>query len=239
MSEIKIHPLNLGTLTRPKVLFHYNFSELFNMIEVPVIAWYIEGADKKVLVDTGGVDPEQMTHLAPYAREADQTIDQALKKIGVECSDIELVINTHLHWDHIGGNSYFPNAEFVVQKLEYEMSQNPPPVYAGAFLNDVIENTRFTFVEGEQEIIRDISVIPVPGHTEGIQGVLVKAASTDYFICGDAMGLYENLETEPMASSGVFVNLRDSYASIDKIKALNAVALPGHDIKVFDKAVYD
>lgn len=238
MSEIRIHPLHLGTITRPKVLFYYDFKELFNLIEVPIIAWYIENAGKKILVDTGGVDPERGPQFAPYTRTEEQTIDRALHKIGVGRGEIDIVINTHLHWDHCGANGELPNAEFIVQKTELESVLNPPPVYAGVYLMDVIDSTRFTQVEGEVEIARGVSVVPLPGHTEGMQGVLVDSGASRHLICGDAVGLYQNLEADPPVPSGVFLSLRDSYASLEKIKGSNAIALPGHEVGVFDKPFY-
>jgi hypothetical protein len=51
--------------------------------------------------------------------------------------------------------------------------------------------------------------------------------------------LYQNLEADPPVPSGVYVNLRDSYASLEKIKGLNAIALPGHEVGVFDRSSYD
>lgn len=56
MSSIKIHPLRLGTITRQKNLFAY-WLEPGTIIDAPLIAWYIEGSDKKILVDTGGETP--------------------------------------------------------------------------------------------------------------------------------------------------------------------------------------
>jgi len=238
MSAIRIHPLNLGTITRPKVLFYYDFKELFHLIEVPIIAWYIENAEKRILVDTGGVDPEQGPEFAPYSRTEDQTIDRALERIGVGCAEIDVVINTHLHWDHCGANGLFPKAEFIVQKAELESALNPPRVYSGTYLRGVIEATRFTQVEGEVEITPGVSVVPLPGHTEGLQGILVDSGGKRHFICGDAVGLYQNLEANPPVPSGVYVNLRDSYTSLEKIKGSNAIALPGHEVGVFDRSYY-
>lgn len=238
MSEIRIHPLNLGTITRPKVLFYYDFKELFNLIEVPIIAWYVEHPDRRILVDNGGTDPEEHPQFAPYSRTEDQTIERALEKIGVGCEEIEVVINTHLHWDHCGANGRFPDAEFIVQRRELESALSPPTVYAEAYLRDVIDATRFTQVDGEVEIARGVSVVPLPGHTEGMQGVLVDSGAARHLICGDAVGLRENLEADPPVSTGIFINLRDSYASLEKIKKSNATALPGHEVGVFDQPFY-
>lgn len=64
MTSLRIHPLHLGTITRPKIIFCFGLGELDKVVEAPLIAWYIEGADKKILVDTGGADPSAV----PFGR---------------------------------------------------------------------------------------------------------------------------------------------------------------------------
>ncbi len=238
MASIKIHPLNLGTITRPKVQFYFEFSELFNMLEAPVIAWYIEGADKKILVDTGGEDADEVTNRTLYAQTADQKIEAALGKLGVECEEIDVVINTHLHWDHCGGNNRFPRAEFFVQEEELRIARDPLPLHAGGYSSKAIEETRFTTLKGDAEIVEGVSVLLTPGHSTGMQGVLVEAETQKCFIAGDTVALFECLEKDPPVPGAVYVDLRDCYASLKRIRELGALALPGHDPKVFEREVY-
>lgn len=238
MTPIRIHPLDLGKITRPKIQFYFEFAELFNTLEVPLIAWYIEGASKRILVDTGGVDPELAAHWQPYTRRAEQTIQNALGKIGVRCEDIDIVINTHLHWDHCGGNIYFPQAQFIVQEEELHSARNPLPLHAGGYLADVANASYFKPVVGDHEIVAGVKVIHTPGHTTGLQGVLVEADSTKYFISGDTVGLFACMEKEPPVVGGIYVDLRDFYTSLKNIRDLGAFVLPGHDFKVFDREVY-
>lgn len=238
MPSIEIHPLNLGTITRPKIQFCFEFSELFNMVEAPVIAWYIEGAGKKILVDAGGEDADEANDRTLYTQTAEQKIEVALGKLGVTCEEIDIVINTHLHWDHCGGNNRFPRAEFIVQEEELRIAQDPLPLHAGGYSSGAITETRFTTVKGDTEIVSGVSALLTPGHSTGMQGVLVEAEASKYFICGDTVGLFECLEKDPPTVGAIYVDLRDYYASLERIVGLGAVALPGHDPKVFDRKVY-
>lgn len=238
MGQIKIHPLNLGTITRPKVQFYFEFSELFNMVEAPLIAWYIEGSNKKILVDSGGEDSEEVTHRTLYTQTADQKIEAALGKLGVKCEQIDLVINTHLHWDHCGGNGRFPRAEFIVQEEELRIARDPLPLHAAGYSSEVVNETCFTTVKGDTGIADGVSVVFTPGHTTGMQGVLVQEETTRYFICGDTVALFECLEKDPPVVGAIYVDLREYYASLKRILGLGAVNLPGHDSKVFDRGVY-
>ncbi|MBI4596581.1 MAG: N-acyl homoserine lactonase family protein [Candidatus Tectomicrobia bacterium] len=238
MPALKIHPLHLGTLIRPRIIFFYDMANMAKPTEAPVLAWYIEGSDKKILIDTGGEDPASAPHRAPYTRERDQTIDQALGKIGVQCQEIDIVINTHLHWDHCCGNELFPKAQIIVQDEELRYARSPLPIHAGAYIKSVVEKIDYTVIAGDREIAEGVSVILTPGHSYGMQGVLVQAEACKYFLASDTVGLFECLEREPPAISGVYVDVRKYYESLEKIAALSAVVLPGHDMKVLERKVY-
>lgn len=237
MSFIKIHPLHVGTITRQKSTFGYRL-EPGKVIDAPLIAWYIEGAEKKILVDTGGGDPAGQPKKAPYRREEGQSIENALGRIGVGVDDIDIVITTHLHWDHCAGNGLFPKAQNIVQEEELRTAKNPFPVNAEGYIPSMVKDIRYTVISGDSQIVAGVSVILTPGHTYGMQGVLVRAASREYFIAGDTIGLFECLDRDPPLISGVYVDLKKYYESLERIKALSATVLPGHDMKVFDERVY-
>ncbi|HQI00344.1 MAG TPA: N-acyl homoserine lactonase family protein [Deltaproteobacteria bacterium] len=242
MSTIRIHPLHLGTITRHKDSFMFKIGYGVSM-DLPILAFYIEGADKKILVDTGGSDPKDPLEAklrGPYVREKDQEIINALKnKVGVNPEEIDIVINNHLHWDHCAGNDLFPNAEFIVQKKELESALNPvPPFLSIAYIRKCLEEIRYTTIEGDKEIVKGVSVIFAPGHTEGLQGVLVEAQDNRYFLAGDCVPLYESLNHNPPWPNGLFVNLREYYETQIKVSKLGAVIIPGHDMKVLETSVY-
>lgn len=238
MSSIKIHPLRLGTITRQKNLFAY-WLEPGTIIDAPLIAWYIEGSDKKILVDTGGGDPLKMSaRYQPYRREKDESIENALQKIGVRLEDIDIVIATHLHWDHSAGNDLFPKAKIIVQSEELRTARSPLPAAQHGYVKSLVEDVNYTVVSGDQSVADGVQVILTPGHTYGMQGVLVEAAECRYFIAGDTYGLFRNLESDPPLISGIYVDMRMYYESVAKISKLDAFILPGHDAKVFDRDEY-
>ncbi|MFC1825333.1 N-acyl homoserine lactonase family protein [Thermodesulfobacteriota bacterium] len=238
MPSLCIHPLHLGTITRQKMAFYY-WLEPGRTIDVPLIAWYIEGSDKKILVDTGGGDPSEADPaLMPYKRKVNQSIENALKNLGLSCEDIDIVIVTHLHWDHSAGNSLFPKAEIFVQEEELQAARKPFPVIKHGYIKSIVEDIDYTVISGDKEIADGIKVLLIPGHTYGLQGVLVECKTQRYFIASDTFGYFKNLETDPPMISGIFVDLKQYYRSIEKISKLSAFILPGHDPKVFDKEIY-
>ena len=233
-----IHPLHLGSITRRKMVFGY-FLEPDVTIDAPLIAWYIEGAGKKILVDTGGGDPSALTNprFKPYHREAHQTLENALSRLGVTCDQIDVVIATHLHWDHCADNRSFKNAQIVVQEDELKAARSPFPVQHG-YVKELIENVNYKVISGDVEIAPGVRVILAPGHTYGFQGVLVQAEQNRYLIAGDCIGLFQSLESDPPLISGIYVDMKLYYETMEKITKLSAFILPGHDIRVFEKEVY-
>jgi glyoxylase-like metal-dependent hydrolase (beta-lactamase superfamily II) len=238
MTLIRIHPLHVGTITRPIT----NFCPALDpkVTDLPLICWYIEGSDKRILVDTGGGDPSKAhPRWQPYKREKDQSLENSLKKVGVGCEDIDIVIVTHLHWDHSGSNDLFPRAKIIVQEEELETARSPFPSTTHAYIRRVIDNVDYTVISGDKEVARGVNVLLTPGHTYGLQGVLVEGEKRRIFIAGDTLPLFANFEQDPPGISNIFVDLRKYYESLDKIARLSAFILPGHDPRVFERKVYD
>jgi len=239
MTSLKIHPLHLGTITREKFLFSY-WHKPGTILEAPVLGWYIEGADKKILIDTGGGDPksEHASRFMPYRREEKQSVENALKNIGVECDDIDIVIASHLHWDHCAETRrLFKHAEVIVQEDELKAARAPFPVQHG-YVKSLFEGINYTVVSGDVEIANGVTAILTPGHTYGLQGVLVEAAKQKYFIASDTIGLFSNLESDPPMIGGIYVDMKLYYESLEKIGKLNATILPSHDIEIFENKFY-
>jgi N-acyl homoserine lactone hydrolase len=237
MSSIQVYPLHVGTITRPITYFCPTLDP--KITDIPLICWYIEGSDKRILVDTGGVDPSQAPpRWQPYKREKNQSIGNALKQVGVKCEDIDIVIITHLHWDHCGSNDLFSRAKVIVQQEELETARSPFPTTIHAYIREVVYGIDYTVVSGDKEVARGVNVIFTPGHTYGSQGVLVEGETRRIFIAGDTLPLFANLEQDPPTICNSYVDLRKYYESLHKIVSLSAFILPGHDFKVFEREVY-
>jgi N-acyl homoserine lactone hydrolase len=236
---VKIHPLNGGTITRPMTGFGFGFGP--EIVNVPLISWYIEGADKRIVVDTGGGDPlKAPPKAAPYKRETDQSLEASLKKIGVRCADIDIVVVTHLHWDHCGETDLFPKAKIYVQKEELETARSPfPKLLSNGYVKKMLEEIDYTVITGDKEIAKGVKIIFTPGHSYGFQSVLVEAETRRILIAGDTFTFFKNIEQDPPVISGFYVDLKQYQKSLEKIERLKAdLILPGHDFKVFEKEAY-
>ena len=236
MPSLRIHPLHLGTITRPIGNFCQGLKP-DRVEDLPLIAWYIEGSDKKILVDTGGGDPsEAIPRWLPYRRETGQSIEEALEKIGVGCDEIDLVVATHLHWDHTGGNRLFDSRKIIVQEEELRYARRPEA--DGACLPGIVD-LDYTVISGDTDIAKGVKTIVTRGHTFGLQGVLVEGQRRRMFIASDTLPLFDNIKQKPYTISNIYVDLDSYYESVRRIAGLSAFVLPSHDLRVFDKEVYD
>lgn len=235
MSNYSIRPLHLGTIQRKKNKMCCNCS-ISEVVEFALISFYLESANHKIIVDTGGGEPEGSKY-APYFRTENQELDQALTQIGVDPKDIDIVILTHLHWDHSSNNHLFPNARFICQRKEYEYLLDPNSDKSG-YDYETIMKTNYTLVDGDCEIINGISVVLTPGHTVGLQCVVVDTVAGKYILSNDLVTLFECWEATPRMPNANNYNVEVIFNSIRKIEKISDKILPGHDPYVFRQKIY-
>jgi len=236
MTNYKIFPLRLGTITRDNSNMMY-MKDNGRKIDIPLISWLLTDGKINILVDTGGTAPDGKRYL-PYIRNSDEALENQLGLLDINPDDISIVILTHLHWDHSGNNLLFPNAKFFVQKKELQYAVCPLAIHKSAYDYDLIFKTKYTAIKGDCDILDGISVITTPGHSPGSQSIIVNTNEGNYVIVGDLIGLFECYESDPMIVNGLHTNLFEYYDSLDRIKALGAKILPGHDPKVFLQKFY-
>jgi glyoxylase-like metal-dependent hydrolase (beta-lactamase superfamily II) len=209
--------------------------------------WFIKGTKNNIIVDLGPPDPEQALENHGYVikREKEQEPVNALKSIGLSPDDVKIVIVTHLHWDHALGFHLFKNAKFLIQRKEVEYAIAPLPCHRPIYYEKSLGKPQFVDyleqiepIDGDHEVEDGVKAIFIPSHSPGFQGVLVRTQKGNYFIAGDAVGLFECWETIPHVPSSIFNNLEQYYESIERIEQIADFVLPGHDGRVFDKSVY-
>lgn len=207
-------------------------------VMVPVPVWLIEGADRKILIDTGLGDIDEVSEMQSRygvdfvaSRSEDQDLVAGLAKHGVRPEDIDLVVLTHLHFDHVGNNELFPNARFVVQKAELPQAEEPPhfcmfyyPEYS--YKIDAVRD-RLDVIDGDVDIDPAVRLVKIGGHTPGSMVVMVKTDAGTVCLTSDVMYNYRNLELNwPMGSFWDLPELIDGY---ERLHREADIIIPEHD----------
>ncbi len=163
-----------------------------NRIPLAMRCLLVETGDALVLIDTGVGNKETEKFRTIYGIEnegAPTRLEDAIRAAGWSPEDVEVVVNTHLHFDHAGGNTFldgegrirlsFPRARYVVQRGELEFARSRNERIRASYLphnfEPVVEAGRFELVEGEREVVPGIRLVPAPGHTPHHQSVLVES----------------------------------------------------------------
>jgi len=210
-------------------------------IESGVLAFLVRNGRENILVDSGACGFEKSSQFIRYFNQTpEQTLEAQLGRFDTSPDEITAVINTHLHIDHCAGNVFFHEARILVQKREVEYWKNPLRVHRQAYRVEVAEEN-FEILDGDMDIAPGIKVILTPGHSPGSQSVLVETSVGLYVLVGDSVPHFENMavpDGEPFWPSGIYVDLREYYGTLYRLKALGGSILPGHDLQVLRKEVY-
>ncbi len=166
---------------------------------IEVNAFLVRSMDRLILVDCGFGD--KWSAEEPDLRRANGSVLDGLRRNGVEPEDIDVVVNTHLHVDHAGGDTRldpaaalvatFPRAEYVIQTAEWAFAGAPPAAWSHLFrprdfwpLSDL---GRLRLVDGPHGITDEVLCLPAPGHTPGHQAVRVESDGFAALLAGDAL----------------------------------------------------
>ena len=237
--EIRLLALTCGWLTGPLGSF---LQGEHGSIRVPVPSFLIDHPRGKVLFDTGlhadaGHDPQGRLGVAAQIFTVElasgEEIGARLRSIGCDPTSIRWAINSHLHFDHTGGNAQLPNAVFLHQRAEWAAGREPDQVAANAYNpRDYDLGHEVRLLDGEHDVFGDGSVVclPTPGHTPGHQSLRVRLAGGDVVLTADSCYLRRTLEETRLPA---FLHDREaSLRSLERLRALRASGAQlifGHD----------
>ncbi|MGH3584972.1 MAG: N-acyl homoserine lactonase family protein [Pseudonocardia sp.] len=219
------------------------------IIDIHMFMFVVEADGKTIVVDTGTLEPDYVRRYHPYdfVRAVDEEPGHALRAAGIEPDDVDVVVNTHLHWDHCSNNGLFRNAHVLVHRRELEYAINPLPVHEKAYEKLpglqapwMAAWDRIEAISGPQPICPGVTVVPLPGHTPGSQGVLVEGGVGRHLIAGDAIGVYENWNADDWRKSiapTIHTNLFDCYDTFEYIAGLDCEVVPSHDVRIRDSGL--
>jgi glyoxylase-like metal-dependent hydrolase (beta-lactamase superfamily II) len=171
-----------------------------NRIRLRANSLLVRAAGKTILVETGNgtkLDPKLKSI---YAIGEGNPLLASLHKSGVEPGDIDIVINTHLHFDHAGGNTHFvgdravptfPRARYVVQRKELDHASHPTERDKASYFPEnfrpMIDSRQWDLVDGPAQILPGISVEGIPGHNADLQAVKLSGGGKTLVFVADLL----------------------------------------------------
>jgi glyoxylase-like metal-dependent hydrolase (beta-lactamase superfamily II) len=171
----------------PKALWERKLpADSRNRVRLALTCLLVRTHRHNVLIETGLGDKYDSKFAEIHAVEKPTTLPADLKKTGLRPEDIDIVINTHLHFDHCGWNirregnklvPTFPRARYVIQAGEWEHALHPTERDRASHVPECFRpaETQTEFLEGNQEIISGVRVEVFPGHTRDLQCVWIES----------------------------------------------------------------
>lgn len=233
---------NVCTASNPDVK-----NEFYKM---PVMCVLIEHNGRYVLFDTGChmksmVDywDKDLQNLYQLSQTVEQNLEVQLAKCGVRKEQIDTVVLSHMHFDHTGNISLFPNARFYVPKEDFIYAQTAVRVthnsseYFGYCKKDLDIVNKYILIDEDIELFPGLELVYLPGHAPGVLGAVVHLEKEGTYIFPmDAVYTAEIYGESPRAAGLVFDRIR-YFNSIEKIRRIeekyNARVIPGHDWDIF------
>ncbi|HEU5195679.1 MAG TPA: N-acyl homoserine lactonase family protein [Methylomirabilota bacterium] len=213
---------------------------------VPIGCFLVAHPRGRLLFDTGlhcetrtgmleRYGEERAKRFGVHSKAGDDVVSQ-LARLGLTSADVPLVANSHWHFDHCGGNEFFPSATILVQKREMEAARSADVLAQGRYRpspKDYEHPLRYQAVDGEHDVFGDGSVLLIPtyGHTPGHQSLLVRRGRERLLFTADACYTRENMDRDVLPT--VVWDEREMSHSLGRLRDLRdkqgATTVYGHD----------
>ncbi len=227
----------------PKTLWEKRIpADARNRIRLSLTCLVIQTGRHNILVETGIGDKFGEKFSDIYGVDHSCTLPGELRKLGLEPNDIDIVINTHLHFDHCGWNvrredgkllPTFPRATYFVQRGEWEDAHLPNERNRASYLEDCFDaaKARTELLDGDAEIVPGVRVELGVGHTRCMQCVRVESAGNTAFFPSDLVPTNSHLSYPWMTSFDLYPleTLANKKRLLPELAAKRALIVFPHD----------
>lgn len=218
--------------------FNVAHTRMGEMGWVPCMAWYLTDGIHHILFDTGFGDPGgPASQQTAFCVQRDESLDSLMVKEACPVDSVDLVVLSHLHWDHCADLDLFPSADLVVQAEELRFALNAPVILAEAFDSPVIGRTpswlerRLTLLHGDEEILPGLRAVSTPGHTVGHQSLIVHCSDGEIGLAADLFPLQANIDGDGKGHflPNACLNVLDWLSSAERFASQCDRIVPSHD----------
>jgi N-acyl homoserine lactone hydrolase len=215
-------------------------------LTIPIPAFVVEHPDEGLFVFDTGLNRLVYQDVESYFPPAalapvqfhfspEEELPTQMRRAGFDPDAVRLIVNSHLHYDHCGGNELFPQAKVLVQRAEWEAASTAPADKAGYRQVDFRTGQEVELIEGEHDLFGDGSLVLHPsfGHTLGHQSLHVRHEGGLAVLAADSCYLTQAL-TDDTALPNVSITIAPeayvrSLAALRELHAGGAVVFVGHD----------
>jgi glyoxylase-like metal-dependent hydrolase (beta-lactamase superfamily II) len=209
-------------------------------ITIAIVAFVITHGDRLFIFDTGfsrrvhedveSYFPAEGLKTRRFHFSPDEELPTQMRRAGFNPDKADLIANSHLHYDHAGGNALFPRATVLVQRLELEAALSSPPERTGYRAEDFQTAQEMAVIDGEHDVFGDGSLVlfPTCGHSAGHQSLRVRRGHETAILAGDACPMCATLEGSVMPGESTIADMDQFAESLEAIRQLQ-----GAGAKVF------
>jgi len=248
--DTKVYLLNFGTLVLDGYMMFWGRGPS-GPFRFPVYGALVEHKEGRFLFDTGYNMEWVNNHMPGIGQQTEhQTVPGQLDMIGLRPTDIDFVINSHMHVDHVGGNHFCTNACTLCHKNELEAYKRPEPWEAPGYADrnaaptegdeyapvpeepddrvQEIFTPRSELLSGDNEIAKGIHLFETPGHTPGHYSMMVELSGRrPMLFTGDACYTKRSIEENIIANA--HSDVREAHDSLQRLRDL----ADHHDAELF------
>jgi glyoxylase-like metal-dependent hydrolase (beta-lactamase superfamily II) len=215
-----------------------------NRIRMRANSLLVRAHGNTILIETGNGTKWHAKQRGIYAIQDGDPLMDSLRRAGVAPEDIDVVINTHLHFDHAGGNTCivhnepvpaFPRARYIVQRAELEHANNPTERDRASYFPEnfapIARQNRWDLLDGDSELIPGISVALLPGHNASIQAVSIRGTGRSLAFVADLLPTRHHISLPWIMAYDLYPlqTLETKRQWVSRIVAEGTVVVFGHD----------
>jgi N-acyl homoserine lactone hydrolase len=236
--SVRIHPMVCGWL---EVDAKNILAKQPGRLRLPIPSFLIVHPKGMAVFDTGlhrdlQLNSDRLGNLASVFEvryRQGEDLAARLRALGVDPEKVQILINSHLHFDHVGGNAAIPNAQLIVQRREWEAGSDPELIRKNGYNRaDFDLGHQLKLVDGEHDIFGDGTVVLIPtyGHTAGHQSLRVRLDSGETLMTADSCYMRRALDEmlfPPFAHS--YDAMREVMERYRQMERAGARLIFGHD----------
>ncbi len=246
-STFEIHSLKMGELLIP---------EDGALLLDPVHVWLVTNGRTRILVDGGMPDIAEVSRRVKVdgSGGGHAGLTKALASVKLSPEEIDMVVVTHLHYDHGANLDLFPNASIVIQRDELSHAADPVPTQRLFYFKEALIGLlgrrrphKLRVIDGDSDLVDGIRILKVPGHTPGLQVAIVDTVRGRAAVVSDLGDHYRNwFPADPRATRHPLNYLSDSFLpspirsesertyldGMLRVKQASDIIIPAHDTRI-------